>query len=84
MGDITTLALVWRPHLAGLPMPQTVRHLPSQVVPAGISAGGQLRRGHVCFLAVAAHTDAPAAWGRMQRGSRFRLPPLCCCGVRAR
>lgn len=84
MGDITTLALVWRPHSAGLPMPLTARHLPSQVVPAGISAGGQLRRGRVCFLAVAAHTDAPAAWGQMQRGRRFRLLPLCCCGALAR
>lgn len=84
MADITTLALVWRPHSAGLPMLLTAHHLPSQAVPAGISAGGQLRRVRVFFLAVAAHTDAPAAWGRMQRGRRFRLPPLCCCGVRAR
>lgn len=84
MDDITSQEPVWQPHLAGLPMLLTARHLPSQVVPERISAGGQLHRVRVCFLAVAAHTDAPAAWGRMQRGRRFRLPPLCCCGALAR
>lgn len=79
MADITSLARVWPLRAAGLQTLQTAHPRPSQVVPAGISAGGQLRRVRVCFLAVAAHTDALTAWGRMQRGRRFRLPPLCCC-----